>query len=60
MINDESFQTDSDINNGTISYGLDFCASITIRRRDFPKMQLITIEELLEGKRFDTPPVLGR
>ena len=33
---------------------------ITIRGRDFPKMQLMTVEELLEGKRFDTPPVLGR
>ena len=34
--------------------------SITIRGRDFPKMQLMTVEELIEGKRFDTPPVLGR
>ena len=33
---------------------------ITIRGRDFPKMQLLTVEELLDGKRFDTPPVLGR
>ena len=32
---------------------------ITIRGRKFAKMQLITVEELLEGKRFDTPPVLG-
>ena len=23
-------------------------------------MQLMTVEELLEGKRFDTPPVLDR
>ena len=43
-----------------ISYGLDFCATITSRGRDFPKMQLLTIEELLEGKRFDTTPVLRR
>ena len=28
--------------------------------RNFPKMQLMTVEELLEGKRFNTPPVLGR
>ena len=33
---------------------------ITIRGREFPKMQLMTVEELLDGKRFDTPPVLGR
>ena len=33
---------------------------LTIRGRDFPKMQLMTVEELIEGKRFDTPPVLGR
>lgn len=33
---------------------------ITIRGREFAKMQLMTVEELLEGKRFDTPPVLGR
>ena len=51
-----------------ISYGLDFyfkremarAGRITIRGREFPKMQLMTVEELLEGKRFDTPPVLGR
>ena len=29
---------------------------ITIRGRDFPQMQLITVEELIEGERFDTPP----
>ena len=33
---------------------------ISIRGREFPKMQLMTVEELLEGQRFDTPPVLGR
>ena len=33
---------------------------ISIRGREFPKMQLMTVEELLESKRFDTPPVLGR
>ena len=33
---------------------------LTIRGREFPTMQLLTIEELLDGKRFDTPPVLGR
>ena len=33
---------------------------ITIRGRQFAKMQLMTVEELLGGKRFDTPPVLGR
>ena len=33
---------------------------ISIRGREFPKMQLMTVEELIEGKRFDTPPVLGR
>ena len=31
-----------------------------LRGRDFPKMQLMTVEELLEGKQFDTQPVLGR
>ena len=33
---------------------------ITIRGREFAKMQLLTVEELLEDKRFDTPPVLGK
>ena len=33
---------------------------LTIRGREFPAMQLLTVEELLEGKRFDTLPVLGR
>ena len=33
---------------------------LSIRGREFPKMQLITVEELLEGNRFDTPPILGR
>ena len=33
---------------------------VTIRGRDFPKMQLLTIEEMLNGQRFDTPPALGR
>ena len=26
----------------------------------YPKMQLLTVAELLEGKRFDTPPVRGK
>ena len=33
---------------------------VTVRGRDFPKMQLLTIEEMLNGQRFDTPPALGR
>ena len=33
---------------------------VSIRGREFSATQLLTIEELLEGKRFDTPPVLGR
>ena len=27
---------------------------------EYPKMQILTIEELLEGKRFATPTVVGR
>ena len=33
---------------------------INIRGRDFAKMQLRTVEQLLNGESFDTPPVLGR
>ena len=33
---------------------------ISISGCEFPKMQLMIVEELLESKRFDTPPVLGR
>lgn len=27
---------------------------------DYPKMQLLTVEEIFEGKRFATPSVVGR
>ena len=31
-----------------------------VQGRDYAKMQLLTVAELLGGKRFDTPPVQGR
>ena len=30
------------------------------RGRKYPKLQLRTIEQILESEQFDTPPVLGR
>jgi len=28
--------------------------------RDYPRMQLLSVPEILAGKRFDTPTVMGR
>ena len=33
---------------------------VTIDGLKYPKMQLLTVKELLDGKRFDTPPVRGK
>jgi len=33
---------------------------VTLRGRDYPKMQLLTAQDLLDGTLFDTPPPLGR
>ena len=33
---------------------------VAIRGREYPKLQLRTVEQILEGQQFDTPPVLGR
>ena len=34
--------------------------TISLWGNEYPKMQILTIEELLEGKRFATPTVVGR
>ena len=34
--------------------------TIAIRGRKYPKLQLRTVEQILEGEHFETPPVLGR
>ena len=33
---------------------------VSIRGREYAKLQLRTVEQILEGQQFDTPPVLGR
>lgn len=33
---------------------------VIIRGHEYPTLQLRTVEQILEGKQFDTPPVLGR
>ena len=33
---------------------------VIIRGREYPKLQLRTVEQILAGEQFDTPPVLGR
>ena len=32
---------------------------VSIRGREYAKLQLRTVEQILEGQQFDTPPVLG-
>jgi len=34
--------------------------SMEVLGRDYPRMQMLTVPEILEGKRFDTPGVVGR
>ncbi len=41
----------------------DFCrtkGTITIDSKEYPRLQVLCIEEILEGKRFDTPLVRGK
>ncbi len=33
---------------------------LEIHGRKYPKMQVLTVEEILDGKRFDTPSVVGK
>ncbi len=33
---------------------------LEVHGRMYPKMQVLTVEEILEGKSFDTPSVVGR
>ena len=33
---------------------------LEVGRRTYPKMQILSVEEILEGKIFDTPHALGR
>ena len=33
---------------------------VSIRGREYPVLQLRTVEQILAGEQFDTPPVLGR
>ena len=42
---------------------LDFCRTkgdIEIGGESYPKLQILCVEEILNGKRFDTPIVRGR
>ncbi len=34
--------------------------TVSIRGREYAKLQLRTVEQMLDGQHFDTPPVLGR
>ena len=34
--------------------------TVSIRGREYAKLQLRTVEQILDGQHFDTPPVLGR
>ena len=34
--------------------------TVSIRDREYAKLQLRTVEQILDGQHFDTPPVLGR
>ncbi len=37
------------------------CGNTVIRKgNEYPKMQMLTVEEILEGKRFAMPTVVGR
>ena len=33
---------------------------LKVHGRPYPRMQMLTVQEILEGKRFDTPSVVGR
>ena len=33
---------------------------MSIRGREYAKLQLRTVEQILDGDHFDTPPVFGR
>ena len=40
-----------------------FCAQagdLTVSNAAYPRLQMLTITEIFEGKRFDTPGVVGR
>ena len=33
---------------------------LEVHGRPYPRMQMLTVQEILDGRRFDTPSVVGR
>ena len=44
----------------TKAFGVVREGKVSIRGREYAKLQLRTVEQILDGEHLDTPPVLGR